>query len=450
MKRSIRFTVILLVLSIVVASCSSGGSSQSNDAATPTPIPTPIVPTKPTYVVQRGEIVTLLEFTGRVSPVLEEELFFRIGGYVGTVFVKRDAIVTAGDVLAELEVTDLKNEIAQVEASLQSAISNNEQRIAEAEASLQAAELHLAITKANNPNLELTIAEVNLERAQTGLADAQEEYLKALDRIWEPEEVREEMARWVHEAELDLKIAQASYQQALQSQQSYQYQVQLQEQELNLAHMQLERLEAGLDVAEIQLTVERLSSQLNDARLTAPFDGRVLGVSVAEGRAVDGYRPVMTVGDPSEVELSANLTGSKLEKLTEGIPATCSVSNRPGEEFSGYVRRLPYPYGTGGRTTSGTAGVEDMDESSRIGLNVTPEEMGLELGDLVYVTVILERKDDVLWLPPQAIRTFEGRKFVVIQEGDGQRRVDVKVGIKSEDRVEIEEGLTDGLIVVGQ
>jgi multidrug efflux pump subunit AcrA (membrane-fusion protein) len=74
----------------------------------------------------------------------------------------------------------------------------------------------------------------------------------------------------------------------------------------------------------------------------------------------------------------------------------------------------------------------------------------LALGDLQRVTVVLERKDNVLWLPPQAIRTFEGRKFVVVQEGDAQLRVDVKVGIESEDRVEIEEGLTDGQIVVGQ
>jgi multidrug efflux pump subunit AcrA (membrane-fusion protein) len=64
--------------------------------------------------------------------------------------------------------------------------------------------------------------------------------------------------------------------------------------------------------------------------------------------------------------------------------------------------------------------------------------------------VVLERKDDVLWLPPQAIRTFEGRRFVVVQEGDAQIRVDVKVGIESEDRVEIEEGLSEGQVVIGQ
>jgi hypothetical protein len=38
---------------------------------------------------------------------------------------------------------------------------------------------------------------------------------------------------------------------------------------------------------------------------------------------------------------------------------------------------------------------------------------------------------------------------VVVQDGESQRRVDVKVGIESTDRVEIEEGLTEGQIVVG-
>ena len=70
------------------------------------------------------------------------------------------------------------------------------------------------------------------------------------------------------------------------------------------------------------------------------------------------------------------------------------------------------------------------------------------MGDLVRVNVVLERVAEALWIPPQAVRTFEGRKFVVIQEGEAQRRVDVKVGITGEDRVEILEGLKEGQVVV--
>jgi multidrug efflux pump subunit AcrA (membrane-fusion protein) len=67
---------------------------------------------------------------------------------------------------------------------------------------------------------------------------------------------------------------------------------------------------------------------------------------------------------------------------------------------------------------------------------------------MIKITVVLQKKDDVLWLPPQAIRSFEGRKFVVVQEGALQQRVDVKTGIISSEKVEIIDGLKEGQIVV--
>ena len=56
----------------------------------------------------------------------------------------------------------------------------------------------------------------------------------------------------------------------------------------------------------------------------------------------------------------------------------------------------------------------------------------------------------MLWLPPAAIRTFQGRDFCVVQHEEGQQRVDVLVGIVTEERVEIEQGLQAGQTVVGE
>jgi HlyD family secretion protein len=39
---------------------------------------------------------------------------------------------------------------------------------------------------------------------------------------------------------------------------------------------------------------------------------------------------------------------------------------------------------------------------------------------------MLAQKDDALWLPPQAVRAFEVRRFVVVK--DGVFRQDVEVG----------------------
>src|SRR5690554_3384235 len=108
--------LVSLLLSLFLAGCAllptGSGSSEApftgqQDEATPTPIPTAIVPLKPTYEVKTGEIVRETSFTGRVSPVVENELFFRTGGRVRTIYFARNDVVKAGDVIADLEIDDL-------------------------------------------------------------------------------------------------------------------------------------------------------------------------------------------------------------------------------------------------------------------------------------------------------------------------------------------------------
>ena len=86
---------------------------------TPTPIPTAIVPIKPTYTVKRGEIVDELEFSGRIAPVVEEDLFFRNSGRVRAVFYKRNDFVEEGQVIAELEIDPLERELESAELELE-------------------------------------------------------------------------------------------------------------------------------------------------------------------------------------------------------------------------------------------------------------------------------------------------------------------------------------------
>ena len=97
----------------------------------------------------------------------------------------------------------------------------------------------------------------------------------------------------------------------------------------------------------------------------------------------------------------------------------------------------------------GSGSIDDVDKSTKVTLDASLSEMGFDVGDLMRINVILEQKEDVLWLPPQAIRNFEGRRFVVVQADGVQQRVDIVIGIDGDDRIEIEEGLEEGMIVVG-
>ena len=102
---------LVLVLFILLTGCSTNTKSQQNQA-TPTPIPTSIVPLKPTYTVESGQIVDQLQFSGRVTPVEEHPLYFQTSGRVRNVYFKDGDFVKVGDIIADLEgIDDLQRQL---------------------------------------------------------------------------------------------------------------------------------------------------------------------------------------------------------------------------------------------------------------------------------------------------------------------------------------------------
>jgi multidrug efflux pump subunit AcrA (membrane-fusion protein) len=388
-----------LLSGIVIAAILSGcallpavNTDRATDGLpTPTPIPTAVVPVKPTYTVQRGEIVSQLEFSGRVSPEVEEDLFFRADGRVRTVLAKRNDMVTEGQILAELEIDALERELETAQLELERAQVRLEQAQSDHE-------YQIAVAQAN-----LEVAQLQLQSMQSGAA---------------PDATA----------------------------------IAIQQKTVELAQLDVDRLAEGIDplltsdVRRAELAVSKIEAEIAESQIIAPFDGQLLSISLTPGQAINAYAPVSTIADITNLEVSAELVSNQMEDLSEGMPAAIFLTSRPGVTLSGEVRQLPYPYGSGGRGQT----VEDMDKSTRVTIDASATEEGFKLGDLVRVTVELERKADVLWLPPQALRLFDGRRFAVLQDGDVQRRVDVTVGIETPERVEIEAGLEEGQTVVGQ
>ena len=453
-----RVFAAVVMLSLLVAAC----GSKAGEEPTPTPIPTSVVPDKPTYEVQRGTVEELEEFTARVSPTKEEALYFRKGGYVEVAYADRGEWVEEGTVLAELEVEDLENELALAQVDLESAQKQYqaaeeavERQLFSARMNLRAAELRLERTKKSPPITNLTSLRIAVDRAEENLDRAEIAYKEALDRPWEPQRVRDSLLENITNAERALEEARARYDEAVagaaQRQLGYEGDVALQELEVEKAQQEIAWLERGVDasltqrVESAQLRMDRLEAQIKSVQLIAPFDGELTSFTVIPGNAVDARKNVAVIADPREVEITADLTGNQMSIMEEGMPCEVTWSRRPGEVFTGVIAQLPYPYGTGG----GSVRVENPDERTHITLDIDIEETGLEAGDLVKATVLIERSEDTLWLPPAAIRTFEGRKFVMVRVGDRLQKVDVKPGVEGQDRVEILEGLEEGQTIEG-
>ncbi len=435
---------LLIVLLILTTACNANPSSGAS-GPTPTPVPPGPELEQFTYTVQRGTVTRPLEFTARVAPIQQADLFFRADGHLARLLVQRDESVQENDLLAEMEMADLQRQLEAAQLEWQQAQIESSREISLTHVALQDAELDLE--RAVVLDAAVVQARVECERDQDALAHAQETYDKAWDtaRDWELqvtwrasqlEAERDATERALIDAQRSLVVAQADYGDAVQER-SYN----LRQLELAVAKAQLEynTALAGPDPRLAQ-KVRQLEEQVAEHQIAAPFDGVVLAVAATPGDSVSAYQKVLVIGNPATRELRAELSTEQMNDLAVGMAATLAPSDYPGQTFQGEIRQLPYGWG---------GDVEETDRAVHVTLGVDAPD--LELGALVRVLIVLEEKDDVLWLSPAALQTFQGRTFVIVQEPDGtQRRVDVVAGIESDERVEIVSGLEEGQIVVGQ
>ena len=488
--RSVLFVCLALVL-VILSGCSAATSGK--EEATPTPIPPPPIPEKPTYTVKRGLVVDSLSFTGRVSPVIEEELFFRESGRVKKVYVERNQIVEAGTLLGELENDDLLRQLAQSELDLEAANISLQEAQASRQYAIDIAEIDLKVKKLSAQKtaasleslaLDLQVAEMDLKEAKAGpsadaIAISQLRLERTKNSLWSAQVSRDSTCPTsgpgcdsaqasVNRAEADVRIAEielaqlkrgaspedllgldVSYNKVLQGKKRTEIDLEIQQQQIKTTEMGLAKLKAGVDpqltkaVERSKLSRERLVAQVENSRVLSPIAGKVSSISAFEGRNVNAYKPVFVVADESDLEITAEPMSSQMQNLSEGMAAVMVLSAYPGKELPGEIITLPYPYGSGGG-----ASLEEADKATHISFD--PLDLDIGPGDLVKVIITLEKKENALWLPPAAIRTFAGRKFVTVQEEGRQRRVDIVVGITAAERVEVMEGLEEGQVVVGQ
>lgn len=201
---------------------------------------------------------------------------------------------------------------------------------------------------------------------------------------------------------------------------------------------------------DAQADLAKAQKDVDDGRLVAPQNGEILALSVSEGDTVEAFNPIVELADPSNLEIATELGAEQMRRLAEGQPATISLLSRPDVPMPSLIRLMPAPYGSGG-----SGAIQEQDQTTRFQIT---DLKGQELtpGAVAKIEIVLERKEDALTLPKDAVRSFEGRRFVVVRQGDRERRVPIKLGIQTDELVEIlpDPGAPDGVkagdIVVGQ
>lgn len=467
MKRFYAFGILLLGL-VLLTGCAGRSSS-----AEPTLVPTPVAVEKPTYTVQRGAVTRVIQLSGRVAPVQQQDLFFRSDGFVKEVLVASGDVVKEGRVLARLDEPErYQADVAAAELAYAQAQLKVEQT--ELDLPIQAAKAKIALEQAKTDlekaqnilkalryphrlvddllrekyRTQFAITEKDLKEAQErydGLASRPEtdleraaaldgliaarraHYLATINLNWAEGKITQAE---IDKAQIEADLAKGIYDKA--EAEVKRWQADSPTGDLTLAKLALADSEARLALAK---------KAQEDVELRAPFAGQVLSLGIAAGSSVKSFQAVLTLADPARLEIQAVPTAEDLSSLGVRQAAVVRLSSQPGQEFAAKISGLPL-------TQSASSG--EILQDSTVHFTMDGETVALILGDAATILVTIDTREDVLWLPPAAIRTFQGENFVFVESGGLQRRVNVTLGLKSTDRVEIVSGVEEGQTVVGQ
>jgi multidrug efflux pump subunit AcrA (membrane-fusion protein) len=443
--------IILLACALLFAACAPeslpGTNAQAQPAqATSTPIPTAPAVARPTYLVQRGDVQEILQFSGRWQPRDQAALFFEIAGTIRQVTVQRGDTVSAGQLLADYQINELENQLESAQLELETALANLEsgsegeaQSVVDAEIALANARLSLENTKAQSPWTSAASVRLQLDEARRNLENAERAYDDARSRPDQPASAVDGALQALENARSSLRSAELSYSQAAQSFNNHQFSVAQQENAVIQAELNLEKARSGAGspsaqqaVRSAQLRIDQINTDIARSSLYAPIDGVVLEVNIRPGDQVNAFQSVIVVGLPEPREAVATLAIGDAQRLSVGMVGVCQVLNDPDSAVQCVVRQIPLSS-------------RDADQTTRVAASFE----NVATNQLIEIQMPLQVRENVLWLPPAAIRTFQNRTFVVLETPDGPRSVDVQLGLRTDERVEIVSGVSEGDVVQG-
>lgn len=193
---------------------------------------------------------------------------------------------------------------------------------------------------------------------------------------------------------------------------------------------------SALQSAEAQLEAARI--QLADTEVRAPYSGVVSVRYVKKDQYVGVGTPLFRMFADDPLLCRIQVPEKDLTRVAVGQTARLRVEAFPDREFTARIARIR-PSVDGG---TGTVAVT-LDVPSR-GI--------LRPGMFAAVAVETDQRDGVVVIPRQAlVLDAIGDVVFVVEDGVAHRR-EVSLGVRSEDRVEVTSGLSEGeaLVVLGQ
>lgn len=190
---------------------------------------------------------------------------------------------------------------------------------------------------------------------------------------------------------------------------------------------------AALDVGRAALQLAR--AQAAKTVIRAPFSGRAGLRSAAIGDYVNPGQDLVSIDDLSRIELEFRLPELASADVRTGQSLQVELDAYPGERFAGTLYAIDSRVSEDTRSFAARARLDNADGRLRPGL-------------FARVSLVVERQDDALLVPEQAI-VMRGDQAIVfrVQDGKAQRR-EVRLGQRRDGQAQVLSGLSAGELIV--
>lgn len=341
--------------------------------------------------VERADFVRDVGVTGRIVAAVAPTLYSTAVGTV-TLEVQAGDTVSKDQLLATIDSPEVINELAREQANLESIAGAWMRQKIDA----RVAELEHQQT--------LDLAGVRLDAARREAERARIAFDKGLISRQDLEKSGDELAK-----------AEVEHEHALQSAR------------LAGESLAFELRSRELAVDRQQLLVENLQRRADDLAIRSPVTGMVGNVAVAQRAAVTANTPILTVVDLTALEVETEIPESYADSLSPGMPADITYGNST----------LP------GTVAAVSPEVRNAQVSTRIRF-VGEAPSDLRQNQRVSVRVVIETRADALTVQRGPfLESGSGRMAYRVEDGLA-RRIPIRIGSASIDRVEILDGLAPG------
>jgi len=186
-------------------------------------------------------------------------------------------------------------------------------------------------------------------------------------------------------------------------------------------------------LADAKIDWER--SLLTEARSILKLARDENGTPMADGQLVTQGFVVAQIATARSLVADVDLVGSDVARVKRGMNARVRHHAWESEIFAGRVIRL-------------APSIDPVTRTLRAEVVIQNPEGSLRPGMFVEVTLIAERREDVVVVPRQAVTERGGRKVVFVLNGQKVNQRDVGVGLGDDEVIEIRQGVEPGERIV--